>query len=129
MPLLFLLLAVLHGFAHAAEPAAGEKPQPLISAPSGAGAAARQGRDIAAFFCSLRFARGTQSNVILDINFARRTVNDNPALITPLEIRWTRVDSRGRSFNYTLNRYSGLLEGGTVRNPNQVTGRCDRIGG
>lgn len=129
MPWSFLMLALIPSIACAAEPAAGKRPQPLISAPGGAGAAAARGRDTATFFCSLRFARGTQSNLILEINFSRRTVNDNPALITPLEIRWTRVDSRGRSFSYTLNRYSGMLDGGTVRNPNQVTGRCDRIGG
>ena len=78
-------------------------------------------------FCHIRTSGGIQSNVTLRVDYKKNTVNERPALISPFDIRWTRLNSKGRNTLYKLNRASGLLEGGIAGSPTQVTGVCQQI--
>ncbi len=124
-PLIALLFSLSPlGVWAVAEPAA--KP-PLIS-PARANQANSGGLDeLVTVSCHNQFARGIPSIITLEIDFRRRTVNETPALISPIEIQWIRINSRGLSTYYRLNRYSGTLEGKTARQLTRVTGHCDPI--
>jgi hypothetical protein len=84
--------------------------------------------DLKTFFCHYRhLGSNMQSSVTLEIDMSKRTVNDVPAMITPMDIQWIRVNARGYSTYYRLYRQSGILEGRASRQITQVTGRCDSV--
>lgn len=125
--LLLLIPVIVMSPVHAAETApAGKKP--LVSPPDDAYPPRfEEMENVSTFFCHTRFDKGMQSNLTLEIDFGKHTVNETPAMISPLDIQWIRTDARGRSFMYRLNRHSGFLQGGAIREQNQMTGWCERI--